>query len=347
MGGDDFSLSYKKAGVDVDLGKKFIEKIQVSVERTRRPEIIGSLGSFSGLCQLPVKYKEPVLVSSTDGVGTKLRLALSMNKHNTIGIDLVAMCVNDLVVHGAEPLFFLDYYATGKLDIDVASNVIAGIAEGCVEAGCSLIGGETAEMPSMYQGKDYDVAGFCVGIAEKGRIIDGTQVLVGDVLIAVASSGLHSNGYSLVRKILEVSNINQNEKFADSTIGRHLLEPTKIYVKSILNMIEKCDIHAISHITGGGFLENIPRVLPKGMKAIIDSNSWKWPIIFKWLQEKGNVTTHEMYRTFNCGVGLILVLSENQADLAIKLLQNEGENAWVIGKVSSAKSEEKIEISLV
>ncbi|MCS0384467.1 phosphoribosylformylglycinamidine cyclo-ligase [Vibrio diabolicus] len=345
MSGNNSSLSYKDAGVDIDAGNALVDRIKGAVKRTRRPEVMGGIGGFGALCELPTKYKQPVLVSGTDGVGTKLRLALDMNKHDTIGIDLVAMCVNDLIVQGAEPLFFLDYYATGKLDVDTAADVVSGIAEGCVQAGCALIGGETAEMPGMYEGEDYDVAGFCVGVVEKEDVIDGTKVAAGDALIAVGSSGPHSNGYSLIRKILEVSGADQNEELAGRTIGEHLLEPTKIYIKSALKMIEKHDIHAISHITGGGFWENIPRVLPEGTKAVIDGNSWEWPVIFKWLQEKGNVDTHEMYRTFNCGVGLIVALPKDQADAAVALLKEEGENAWVIGQIAQAEAnEEQVEI---
>lgn len=345
MSGNNSSLSYKDAGVDIDAGNALVDRIKGAVKRTRRPEVMGGIGGFGALCELPTKYKQPVLVSGTDGVGTKLRLALDMNKHDTIGIDLVAMCVNDLIVQGAEPLFFLDYYATGKLDVDTAADVVSGIAEGCVQAGCALIGGETAEMPGMYEGEDYDVAGFCVGVVEKEDVIDGTKVAAGDALIAVGSSGPHSNGYSLIRKILEVSGADKSEKLAGRTIGEHLLEPTKIYIKSALKMIEKHDIHAISHITGGGFWENIPRVLPEGTKAVIDGNSWEWPVIFKWLQEKGNVDTHEMYRTFNCGVGLIVALPKDQADAAVALLKEEGENAWVIGQIAQANAnEEQVEI---
>ncbi|EOX4945360.1 phosphoribosylformylglycinamidine cyclo-ligase [Vibrio alginolyticus] len=345
MSGNNSSLSYKDAGVDIDAGNALVDRIKGAVKRTRRPEVMGGIGGFGALCELPTKYKQPVLVSGTDGVGTKLRLALDMNKHDTIGIDLVAMCVNDLIVQGAEPLFFLDYYATGKLDVDTAADVVSGIAEGCVQAGCALIGGETAEMPGMYEGEDYDVAGFCVGVVEKEDVIDGTKVAAGDALIAVGSSGPHSNGYSLIRKILEVSGADKSEELAGRTIGEHLLEPTKIYIKSALKMIEKHDIHAISHITGGGFWENIPRVLPEGTKAVIDGNSWEWPVIFKWLQEKGNVDTHEMYRTFNCGVGLIVALPKDQADAAVALLQEEGENAWVIGQIAQADAnEEQVEI---
>ncbi|HAS6861930.1 TPA: phosphoribosylformylglycinamidine cyclo-ligase [Vibrio parahaemolyticus] len=346
MSGNNSSLSYKDAGVDIDAGNALVDRIKGAVKRTRRPEVMGGIGGFGALCELPTKYKQPVLVSGTDGVGTKLRLALDMNKHDTIGIDLVAMCVNDLIVQGAEPLFFLDYYATGKLDVDTAADVVSGIADGCVQAGCALIGGETAEMPGMYEGEDYDVAGFCVGVVEKEDVIDGTKVAAGDALIAVGSSGPHSNGYSLIRKILEVSGADKHEELAGRTIGEHLLEPTKIYIKSALKMIEKHDIHAISHITGGGFWENIPRVLPEGTKAVIDGNSWEWPIIFKWLQEKGNVETHEMYRTFNCGVGLVVALPKDQADAAVALLKEEGENAWVIGEIAQAEAnEEQVEIN--
>lgn len=345
MSGNNSSLSYKDAGVDIDAGNALVDRIKGAVKRTRRPEVMGGIGGFGALCELPTKYKQPVLVSGTDGVGTKLRLALDMNKHDTIGVDLVAMCVNDLIVQGAEPLFFLDYYATGKLDVDTAADVVSGIADGCVQAGCALIGGETAEMPGMYEGEDYDVAGFCVGVVEKEDVIDGTKVAAGDALIAVGSSGPHSNGYSLIRKILEVSDADKNEELAGRTIGEHLLEPTKIYIKSALKMIEKHDIHAISHITGGGFWENIPRVLPEGTKAVIDGSSWEWPIIFKWLQEKGNVETHEMYRTFNCGVGLVVALPKDQADAAVALLKEEGENAWVIGEIAQAEAnEEQVEI---
>ncbi|ENN6810928.1 phosphoribosylformylglycinamidine cyclo-ligase [Vibrio fluvialis] len=345
MSGNNTSLSYKDAGVDIDAGNALVERIKGAVKRTRRPEVMGGIGGFGALCELPTKYKHPVLVSGTDGVGTKLRLALDMKKHDTIGIDLVAMCVNDLIVQGAEPLFFLDYYATGKLDVDTAADVVSGIADGCVQAGCALIGGETAEMPGMYEGEDYDVAGFCVGVVEKEDIIDGSKVAVGDALIAVGSSGPHSNGYSLVRKILEVSGADKNEMLEGKTIGEHLLQPTKIYIQSGLKLIDEHDIHAISHITGGGFWENIPRVLPQGTKAVIDGSSWEWPVIFQWLQEKGNVNTHEMYRTFNCGVGLVIALPKDQAQSAVELLQQEGENAWVIGEIAAAQeNEEQVEI---
>ncbi len=346
MSGNNTSLSYKDAGVDIDAGNALVDRIKGVVKRTRRPEVMGGIGGFGALCELPTKYKEPLLVSGTDGVGTKLRLALDMNKHDTIGIDLVAMCVNDLIVQGGEPLFFLDYYATGKLDIDTAAAVVTGIGEGCIQAGCALIGGETAEMPGMYEGDDYDVAGFCVGVVEKADVIDGSKVAAGDTLIAVGSSGPHSNGYSLVRKIIEVSNADLSEELNGRSIGDQLLEPTKIYIKSALKMIAEHDIHAISHITGGGFWENIPRVLPAGTKAVIDGKSWQWPAIFTWLQEKGNVETFEMYRTFNCGVGLIVALPKEQANAAVKLLQSEGENAWIIGEIADAsEGEEQVVIN--
>lgn len=329
-------LSYKDAGVDIDAGNALVQKIKGTVKKTHRPEVMGNIGGFGALCELPTKYKQPVLVSGTDGVGTKLRLAIQLQQHDTIGIDLVAMCVNDLIVQGAEPLFFLDYYATGKLDVDTASAVVAGIGDGCLTSGCALIGGETAEMPGMYNSDDYDLAGFCVGVVEKENIIDGSKVTNGDALIALASSGPHSNGYSLIRKILEVSNADLNEKLGEKSIGSHLLEPTKIYVKSVLSLIEKCDVHAISHITGGGFWENIPRVLPENTQAIIDKDSWEWPEIFTWLQEKGNVATKEMYRTFNCGVGLVIALPPTEVDAALELLNNAGEKAWQIGSIANA-----------
>ena len=345
MSGNNSSLSYKDAGVDIDAGNALVDRIKGVVKRTHRPEVMGGIGGFGALCSLPTKYKEPVLVSGTDGVGTKLRLAMDLNKHDTIGIDLVAMCVNDLIVQGAEPLFFLDYYATGKLDVDTAADVVAGIGEGCIQSGCALIGGETAEMPGMYHGEDYDVAGFCVGVVEKADIIDGSKVAEGDALIAVASSGPHSNGFSLIRKILEVSNADLNQELEGKALSEHLLEPTKIYVKSTLKMMESCDVHAISHITGGGFWENIPRVLPAGSKAVVDGNSWQWPAVFNWLQEAGNVDTYEMYRTFNCGVGLVIALPKAQAEQAISILNAEGEQAWLLGHIANAnEGEEQVEI---
>ena len=327
------SLSYKDAGVDIDAGNQLVERIKSVTKKTHRPEVKGGLGGFGALCALPAKYRNPLLVSGTDGVGTKLRLAMDLERHQGIGIDLVAMCVNDLIVQGAEPLFFLDYFATGQLDIDTATEVVTGIGKGCELSGCALIGGETAEMPGMYHGNDYDVAGFCVGVVEADDVIDGSRVAEGDVLIALASSGPHSNGYSLVRKILEVSNSDPAQAFEDKTLGDYLLEPTRIYVKSVLALLEKIQVNAISHITGGGFWENIPRVLPEDSKAVIDGSSWAWPSIFNWLQENGNVTTYEMYRTFNCGVGLMIALPADVAQQAIDMLNELGETAWQIGHV--------------
>ena len=335
------SLSYKDAGVDINAGNELVERIKPEVKRTTRPEVIGGLGGFGALCAIPAKYKEPILVSGTDGVGTKLRLAIDLNRHDSIGIDLVAMCVNDLVVQGAEPLFFLDYYATGKLDVDVAASVIKGIANGCEQSGCALVGGETAEMPGMYHQGDYDLAGFCVGVVEKSEIIDGSQVKVGDALIALGSSGPHSNGYSLIRKVIDVAGVNPAEAQLDGrSLADHLLAPTKIYVKSILQLIKHVDVHAIAHLTGGGFWENIPRVLPKNTKAVIDESSWEWQPVFKWLQEKGNIETYEMYRTFNCGVGMVIALPQSQVETALAILKQSGENAWLIGHIESATDNE-------
>jgi len=340
------SLSYKDAGVDIDAGNALIERIKGVAKRTRRPEVMAGLGGFGALFELPTGYKEPVLISGTDGVGTKLRLAMELNKHDTIGIDLVAMCVNDLIVGGAEPLFFLDYYATGKLNIDVAASVVDGIGKGCEMSGCSLVGGETAEMPGMYEGDDYDLAGFCVGIAEKSEIIDGSQVSEGDTLIGLASSGPHSNGYSLIRKIIEVSGAELSQKLGDTDLGTALMAPTKIYVKPLLKLIKASQVNALSHITGGGLLENIPRVLPEGSKAVIDTNSWELPEVFQWLQLSGNVNSIEMYRTFNCGVGMVLAVPSNKADEAISLLETEGEKAWKIGHIATAASgEDQVELS--
>ena len=334
------SLSYKDAGVDINAGNALVERIKPEVKRTSRAEVIGGLGGFGALCAIPSKYKEPILVSGTDGVGTKLRLAIDLKKHDTIGIDLVAMCVNDLVVQGAEPLFFLDYYATGKLDVDVAADVVKGIADGCVQSGCALVGGETAEMPGMYHAGDYDLAGFCVGVVEKSEIIDGSRVKNGDALIALGSSGPHSNGYSLVRKVIDVAGVNPATELLDNKLlSEHLLAPTKIYVKSVLALIKQADVHAIAHLTGGGFWENIPRVLPKNTKAVIDEKSWKWPSVFNWLQEKGNIDTYEMYRTFNCGVGMVIALPQEQVETALAILKQAGENAWLIGHIEHAEDD--------
>jgi len=340
------SLSYKDAGVDIDAGNALVERIKQVAKKTTRPEVMGGLGGFGGLCEIPAGYKQPVLVSGTDGVGTKLRLAMDLNKHDTIGIDLVAMCVNDLIVAGAEPLYFLDYYATGKLNVDTAAAVVSGIGKGCELSGCALVGGETAEMPGMYHGEDYDLAGFCTGIVEKSEIIDGSKVQAGDALIGVASSGPHSNGYSLIRKIIEVSNADLEADLDGRPLKDALLEPTKIYVKSVLQLIKDVQVNALSHITGGGLLENIPRVLPEQTKAVIDKNSWQLPAVFNWLQEKGNVEITEMYRTFNCGVGLVICVPAEQKQQAIDSLNQNGESAWLIGHIdNAAQGEEQVEIT--
>ncbi|MFT6221795.1 MAG: phosphoribosylformylglycinamidine cyclo-ligase [Candidatus Endobugula sp.] len=340
------SISYKDAGVDIDAGTALVERIKGVAKRTRRPEVMAGLGGFGALCELPEGYKKPVLVSGTDGVGTKLRLAMDLGKHDTIGIDLVAMCVNDLIVAGAEPLFFLDYYATGKLNIDVAADVVTGIGEGCLQSGCSLVGGETAEMPGMYEGEDYDLAGFCVGVVEKDEIIDGSNVATGNVLIGLASSGPHSNGYSLIRKILEVNNLHANKGDLDQEVGGiplkdALMAPTRIYVKSLLNLMKHVPVHALSHITGGGLLENLPRVLPENSCAVIDTASWEIPAVFKWLQQAGNVEQTEMYRTLNCGVGMVICVDADKQKQALQLLNDAGENAWVIGHVAAAQENEE------
>lgn len=330
------SLSYKDAGVDINAGDELVQRIKGVAKRTSRPEVLGGLGGFGALCEIPEKYRKPVLVSGTDGVGTKLRLAIDLKKHDTVGIDLVAMCVNDLIVTGAEPLFFLDYYATGRLVVDVAADVVTGIGTGCEQAGCALVGGETAEMPGMYDGDDYDLAGFCVGVVEKERIITGDTVAAGDTLIGLASSGPHSNGYSLIRKIIEVSGADVQQDLDGKPLADHLMAPTRIYVKSLLALIEKLDVKAMAHITGGGITENVPRVLPSHTNAVIDTASWQWPAVFNWLQNNGNVDTREMYRTFNCGVGMILCVPADQAQQAVAELSALGEQAWVIGTIESS-----------
>jgi phosphoribosylformylglycinamidine cyclo-ligase len=333
------SLSYKDAGVNIDAGNALVERIKGVSKRTRRPEVLSGLGGFGALCEIPAGYKQPVLVSGTDGVGTKLRLAMDMGIHDTIGIDLVAMCVNDLIVTGAEPLFFLDYYATGALRVDTAADVVEGIGRGCELAGCALVGGETAEMPGMYEGEDYDLAGFCVGVVEKADIIDGSTVGAGDALIAIASSGPHSNGYSLIRKILELGNADLSEPLGDTTLGQTLLAPTTIYVKALLNLFATVPVKALSHITGGGLLENIPRVLPGDCHAELDTSSWEWPQVFHWLAEQGNVETREMYRTFNCGVGMVLCIAPEHKAEAIASLTAAGHSAWEIGRIVSGENE--------
>lgn len=331
------SLSYKDAGVDIEAGDELVNRIKSVSKATRRPEVIGGLGGFGALCNIPDKYKDPVLVSGTDGVGTKLKLAMMLNKHDSIGIDLVAMCVNDLIVTGAEPLFFLDYYASGKLDLDIAVQVITGIGNGCQQAGCALVGGETAEMPGMYQHGDYDLAGFCVGVVERSRIIDGSAVKVGDKLIGLSSSGPHSNGYSLIRKIIE-RDPQALEK--NPELKAQLLAPTKIYVKPVLTVLETIDIHALAHITGGGITENLPRVLPEFCQANIDFKSWQAPTCFSWLQKTGNVEQMEMLKTFNCGIGMIAVVPEHQCQQTIAAFESMGETAQEIGSIGRSPNQE-------
>ncbi len=338
------SLSYRDAGVDIDAGNSLVEQIKPLAAATRRPGMLAGLGGFGALFEIPEHYRQPVLVSGTDGVGTKLKLAMEMNKHDTIGIDLVAMCVNDLIVQGAEPLFFLDYYATGTLDVATATEVVAGIAEGCKQAGAGLIGGETAEMPGMYQPGDYDLAGFCVGVVEKARIIDGSRVRTGDVLIGLASSGPHSNGYSLIRKVIETAGADLAMAFDGATLGERLLEPTRIYIKPLLALFERVPVHALAHITGGGLLENIPRVLPEGRCARLRASSWQAPAVFDWLQENGNIEASEMYRTFNCGIGMVLVLDPAHADEALAFLAEQGETAMHLGEITEAHAGEQVEI---
>lgn len=327
------SLTYRDAGVDIDAGNDLVQRIKPHVEKTRRPEVMASIGGFGGLFAFPVdRYKEPVLVSGTDGVGTKLKLALDMNVHDTIGYDLVGMCVNDVLVCGAEPLFFLDYYATGHLDVDVAEAVVAGIARACKDCGAALVGGETAELPGMYSGGDYDLAGFCVGAVERSEMITGETVAAGDALIGIGSSGCHSNGYSLARKVVETSGASLDTPLGETTLGLALLAPTRLYVKPVLELMKKVPIKAMAHITGGGLPENLPRVLPKGIGARIDGKSWTRPEIFAWLQEQGNIEDREMYRTFNCGLGMVLVVDADKAEQCIAELIGLGEKAWLIGE---------------
>ena len=330
------SLTYKDSGVDITKGNQLIEKIKPIAKSTIRPGVLAGLGGFGAMFEITLdKYKNPVLISGTDGVGTKLKVAEMLKKHDTIGIDLVAMCVNDLIVQGAEPLFFLDYFATGSLNPEIATSVIEGIGEGCRQSGCALIGGETAEMPGMYSGEDYDLAGFCVGIVEKDRIIDGTKVSEGDHIVALGSSGPHSNGYSLIRKVIEKSAPTPDQL-------NLLIEPTRIYVRSILSLLNTLPVHAISHITGGGLLENIPRVMPSHLSAKLDSTSWTQPEIFQWIQDQGNIDSAEMYRVLNCGVGMVIVISKDSSNEAIKHLNACGENAWLIGEVVQFEGEQVI-----
>ena len=320
-------LSYRDAGVDIDAGDALVEAIKPFAKRTLRPEVLAGIGGFGALCALPKKYREPVLVSGTDGVGTKLKLAFQLQRHGTVGIDLVAMSVNDVLVQGAEPLFFLDYFACGKLDLNVGKEVVRGIAAGCEQAGCALIGGETAEMPGMYPPGEYDLAGFCVGVVEKSRILDGKDIAPGDVLLGLASSGAHSNGFSLIRKILETSR-------AEPAMLDAIMAPTRIYVKPMLKLLEAVAVKGLAHITGGGLTENVPRILPDGTLAQIDKSAWPRPALFQWLQGEGNVAEDEMHRVFNCGIGMVVVVAAQEAGRAAALLRAEGETVYEIGAVA-------------
>ena len=328
------SLTYRDAGVDIDAGNALVERIKTVSKATFRPEVLTGLGGFGALCAIPPGYTEPVLVSGTDGVGTKLKLAMDLGIHDTIGIDLVAMCSNDIAVVGAEPLFFLDYYATGKLNVDVAAAVVTGIGKGCELAGAALVGGETAEMPGMYEGEDYDLAGFCVGVVERADIIDGSRVQPGDALIALPSSGPHSNGYSLIRKVLEVTGADTAEPCGDVSLGEALLAPTTIYNRPLLALQKLLDIKAMAHITGGGILENLPRVLPTKLGAAIERDSWQLPPVFQWLQAGGNIEETEMLRTFNCGIGMILVVDQAAASATLEALAAQGVSGWELGRTS-------------
>ena len=326
-------LTYKDAGVDIDAGNTLVERIKPLVAKTRRPEVMAGLGGFGGLFALtPGRYQEPVLVSGTDGVGTKLKLAQMTNRHDTIGVDLVAMCVNDVLVQGAEPLFFLDYFACGRLDTDIATSVIGGIADGCVQAGAALIGGETAEMPDMYSDGEYDLAGFCVGAVEKSQIIDGSSIGAGDTIIALGSSGPHSNGYSLIRKVLEIA---ENRNIDGQPAESMLMEPTRIYVRSVMTLMKSITVKGLAHITGGGITENLPRILADDVHAEIDTGSWRQGPVFDWIQATGRIDTDEMRRTFNCGIGMIVVVDTAEADMAVELLSGAGESAWRLGAVAS------------
>lgn len=328
------SFTYKSAGVDIDAGESLVKRIKPLAQKTSRPEVLGGIGGFGALFQLDwQRYKQPVLVSGTDGVGTKLKIANMMNNHETIGIDLVAMCVNDILVSGAEPLFFLDYYASSKLDVNTAEKVITGISEGCLQAGCALAGGETAEMPGFYQPGEYDLAGFCVGIVEKNQIISGEAVAPGNILLGLSSSGAHSNGYSLIRKIIEVSQTPLSTPLENTTLGAALLAPTRIYVKSILHLLKKVSIHAMAHITGGGLTENLPRVLPAHCKAVIHKDAWPQTALFAWIQTHAHLSNEEMFRTFNCGIGFVICVSPDNAAQCKSILEAQGETVWEIGSI--------------
>jgi phosphoribosylformylglycinamidine cyclo-ligase len=336
-------LNYKSAGVDIAAGNALVERIKPIAAKTRNAGVMAGLGGFGSLFELPLdRYRQPVLVSGTDGVGTKLKLALDTGIHNTVGIDLVAMCVNDIIVQGAEPLFFLDYFATGKLEVDTAAAVIEGIGKGCEQAGAALVGGETAEMPGMYADGDYDLAGFCVGIVEKDAIIDGSKVKAGDKLIGLASSGPHSNGYSLIRKIIAKSGLSLQDNVNGKPLGATLLEPTRIYVKPLLNLLKTVPVHALAHITGGGITENLPRVLPDDLQANIDLSAWRMPEIFNWLQTQGNVSQEDMLVTFNCGIGMIICVAAEDQTTTLQILAEQGETAFVIGEIVTANSATRV-----
>ncbi len=331
---DTNSSTYKDAGVDIEAGDQLVDRIKPAVRRTMRPEVLGGLGGFGALIEVPLeRYRRPVMVAGTDGVGTKLRLAIETGRHDTIGIDLVAMCANDVVVQGAEPLFFLDYYATGKLQVPIAEQVIEGVVEGCLRAGCALVGGETAEMPGMYEGEDYDLAGFCVGMVEKDRIVDGSRVSAGDTVIGLESSGAHSNGYSLIRKLLAQSGTGPETMLDGTPVFDLLLAPTRIYVKPLLALLRDVPVHAIAHITGGGPAGNIPRVLPDGLEAVIETDSWPQPTIFDWLQKTGNIERREMLRTFNCGIGMTIVVARDDTDRSLDILRRNGEEPRLLGEI--------------
>lgn len=335
------SLSYRDAGVDIDAGDALVERIKPLAKKTLREGVLGGIGGFGALFEVPKRYKEPVLVSGTDGVGTKLRLAFDLNRHDTVGQDLVAMSVNDILVLGAESLFFLDYFACGKLDVDTAASVVGGIAKGCELAGCALIGGETAEMPGMYPAGEYDLAGFAVGVVEKSKAIDGKSIAPGDVVLGLASSGAHSNGYSLVRKIIERSNPDMNAPFdGERTLADVVMAPTRIYVKQVLKMMEKVNVKGMAHITGGGLLENVPRVLPENTVAELVKGAWPRPKLFDWMQAEGNVAENEMHRVFNCGIGLVIVVAAADAAAAMAELQATGETVYSIGKIRARQGDE-------
>ena len=338
------SLSYRDAGVDIDAGDAFIDLIKPIAKRTQRDGCLSGLGGFGALFQVPQNYQEPILVSGTDGVGTKLKLAFELNQHATIGIDLVAMCVNDVLVQGAEPLFFLDYFATSKLTPDVAAQVMSGIGDGCVQANAALIGGETAEMPGIYRHGEYDLAGFCVGAVEKSKLIDGSKVKAGDHLIGIASSGAHSNGFSLIRKIIEVHEIPLDTLIDGKPLAQVLLEPTYIYVRSVLSLLKSIDLHALVHVTGGGIPGNLNRVLPDDCHAVVQQSSWQWQELFTWLMTTGNVPRDEMYRTFNCGVGMIVVVDAKHSDAALADLRESGESAFMLGEIVAGASDTPVQI---